>query len=135
MPAMPDAIEAAVAACSAADDKKARDLVILEVADVLAVVDVFMLATMSSDRQLSAVVDEIERSLREDHDRRPLRREGTPASGWVLLDYGDVVCHLMLSEQRDFYALERLWSDVDRFDPSTGERRTNALAATADAEA
>lgn len=122
MPATQEAVEAAVAACGAADDKQAGDLQIIEVADVLAIVDVFMLATATNDRMLKAVVDAIEDRLRADLDRKPVRREGTPDSGWVLLDYGDIVCHLFSSEQRNFYSLERLWSDVPRYDPVTGER-------------
>jgi ribosome-associated protein len=121
LPADQGSVELAVAAARAADDKKARELSILEVADILAVVDLFVLASAGSDRQLKAVADEIERVLREEHDRRPARREGTPASGWVLLDYGDVVCHLFSTEQRDFYSLERLWSDVPRRDPLSGD--------------
>lgn len=116
MPPAQESIDTAIAAVVAAEGKKATDPVILEVADVLAVVDVFMIASASSDRQLKAVVDEIERLLAQEQGRKPLRREGTPGSGWVLLDYGDVVCHLFLAEQREFYALERLWADVPRHD-------------------
>ncbi len=122
MPALQYSVDLAVAAATAADDKKARDLAILEVADILAVVDLFVLVTVGSDRQMKAVADAIEEALREGFDRKPARREGTPASGWVLLDYGDIVCHLFNAEQRDFYALERLWADVPRRDPATGER-------------
>ena len=65
------------------------------------------------------MAEKIEERLRGS-DRKPLRREGTPASGWVLLDYGDLVCHLFSAEQRDFYSLERLWADVPRRDVLTG---------------
>ena len=123
MPALPDAVEAAVAACRAADDKQATDVAILEVADILKVVDLFVLASTANDRQLKAVMDEIEHVLHTELDRKPLRREGEPSSGWALLDYGDVVCHLFSEEARDFYALERLWSDVPRLDPATGQQR------------
>ncbi|MCC5948955.1 MAG: ribosome silencing factor [Nitriliruptoraceae bacterium] len=119
MPATEEAVALAVAAADAADDIKATDLALLDVADLLALVDVFVLATASSDRQLRAIGERIEERLRE-HDRKPLRREGTPAAGWLLLDYGDVVCHLFSSEQRDFYALDRLWADVPRLDVRTG---------------
>lgn len=122
MPAEPDAVRAALAAVEAAGEKKATDPVVLEVADVLALVDVFAIASAGNERQLKAVVDEIERVLKEDLDRRPLRREGSPQSGWVLLDYGDLVCHLFLPDQREFYALERLWSDVPRRDLGSGEQ-------------
>lgn len=121
MPVPQDSVAAAVLACRAAEDKKATDLAILEVADVLTLVDLFVLATARNDRQLKAVVEAVERRLIEELGRRPLRVEGTPMSGWVLLDYGDVVCHLFDTEQREYYALERLWSDVPRRDPATGE--------------
>lgn len=122
MPATDEAVALAVTAADAADDRKATDLAILEVADILAVVDLFLLATASSDRQLKAVADRIEERLHEDHDRQVLRREGTPASGWMLLDFGDLVCQLFADEQRDYYALDRLWADVPRRDVLTGER-------------
>ena len=121
MPAENDAIQFAVEAADAADDKKATDLTILEVADVLAVVDLFLLATTTSDRQLKAVAESIEERGRE-QDRKPLRREGKAESGWLLLDFGDVVCHLFSREQREFYSLERLWADAPRIDVATGER-------------
>jgi ribosome-associated protein len=121
VPATDEAVELAVAAADAADDKKATDLSILEVADILALVDVFLLVTTASDRQLKAVVDAIEERLREDHGRKVLRREGTAEGGWMLLDYGDLVCHLFSTEQREFYSLDRLWSDVPRRDVRTGE--------------
>ena len=121
VPAEPDAIELAVAVAAAADDKKAADLLLLEVADVLAVVDVFLLATASSDRQLKAVADAVEERGRE-LGRRPQQREGRAESGWLLLDFGDVVVHLFSEEQREFYSLERLWADVPRIDTTTGER-------------
>jgi ribosome-associated protein len=120
VPATADAIALAVAAADAADDKKATDLTILDVADLLAVVDLFLLVTTTSDRQLRAVSDGIEERLRQD-GRKPVRREGEPSSGWVVLDFEDVVCHLFSTEQREFYALERLWADVPRYDPRTGE--------------
>lgn len=120
VPADRQAIAAAVTACRAADDKQATDLAVIDVADLLALVDVFVLASARTDRQLKAVAEAIEDALR-DEGRKPLRREGTPESGWYLLDYGDVVCHLFTQEQRTFYALERLWADVPQLDPMTGE--------------
>jgi ribosome-associated protein len=122
VPATDEAVELAVAAADAADDIKATDLTILEVADLLTLVDVFLLVSTSSDRQLKAVTDSIEERLQRDHDRKPLRREGTAEGGWLLLDYGDLVCHLFSTEEREFYALDKLWADVPRRDPRTGER-------------
>jgi len=121
VPAHPDAVALAVAAAAGADDKKATDVAILEVADLLAVVDLFVLATTRNERQLKAAIESIEDQARERLDRRPLRREGTPASGWVLLDFGDVVCHVFDEEHRSFYDLDTLWGDMPRRDPVTGE--------------
>jgi ribosome-associated protein len=121
VPATDEAVALALTAADAADDRKASDLQILEVADILGLVDVFLLATAGSDRQIKAVADRIEERLKDDADRRVLRREGDAASGWVLLDYGDLVCHILTAEQREFYDLERLWADVPRRDARTGE--------------
>ena len=122
MPAEPDAIELAVDLVDAAEDKKATDPLLLEVADVLAVVDVFLIVTAASDRQLRAVAESIEERARQ-RGRKPQQREGRAESGWMLLDFGDVVVHLFSHEQREFYSLERLWADVPRIDVRTGERR------------
>lgn len=130
MPATEEAVQLAVAAADAADDVKADDLALLDVSDLLVIVDVFLLASAGSDRQLKAIAERIEERLR-DQGRRPARREGTPSAGWVLLDYGDLVCHLFLAEQRGLYALERLWADVPRRDVRTGA----VLASTVDAAA
>lgn len=136
MPATAEAVETAIAATRAADDKKATDLEVLEVADLLVLVDLFALVTTANERHLKAVSEEIQRVLREEHDRKPLRVEGAPPSGWLLLDYGDVVVHLFSADQRDFYSLERLWADVPRRDPQTGEVRPPASSlAHAEADA
>lgn len=121
MPTPDESVQLAVAACDAADDIKAEDLTILEVGSLLGIVDLFVLASAGSDRQLKAIVESIEAKLRTGHDRKPLRREGIPESGWMLLDYGDIVCHVFTREQRGIYSLERLWADVPRRDVRTGE--------------
>jgi ribosome-associated protein len=119
VPATSEAVELAVAAAAAADDKKALDPLILEVADVLAVVDLFLVVSATNERQLGAIVDAIDERVAT-LGRRVLRREGEAAGGWVLLDLGDLVCHVMTVEQREHYALERLWSDVPTRDVLTG---------------
>lgn len=131
MPASDDAVALALAACEAADAKQAQDLLVLEVADVLTLVDVFVLASARNDRQLKAVVDQVQEQLREGQARKPLRREGDPSSGWVVLDYGDLVCHLFDVEQRELYGLERLWGDVPHRDPFTGEVTSHGVLAEA----
>lgn len=121
MPASDEAVALAVAAAAAAADRLATDPVFLEVADVLVVADLFLVVTAGNERQLGAVVDAIDERLHA-AGRDALRREGVPSSGWVLLDYGDLVCHVMLPEARDRYALERIWADVPQRDASTGGR-------------
>ena len=116
MPATDESLDLARVIADGAAEKKAADLAILDVAEVLGVAEVFVLATAANERQLKAVEQELERRAREDRDRKPLRREGTLESGWLLTDYGDVVVHVFLPEQRDLYALDRLWGDVPRHD-------------------
>lgn len=115
-----EAIALAVSAADAADDVKASELALLDVSNLLVIVDLFLLVTASSERQLKAAADRIEEQLRG-QDRKPSRREGAPEAGWLLLDYGELVCHLFLPEQRQLYALDRLWADVPSLDPRTGE--------------
>jgi ribosome-associated protein len=119
VPASEEAVALGVAAAAAADERSATDAVLLEVADVLVVADLFLVVSVSNERQLGAVAQAIEAALHT-LGRRALRREGTPSSGWMLIDFGDLVCHVMHGEQRDFYALERLWADVPHRDPRTG---------------
>ena len=119
MPASDEAVALGVVAAAAADERSATDVVLLEVADVLVVADLFLVVSVSNERQLGAVVQGIEDALHA-HGRRALRREGVPSSGWMLIDLGDLVCHVLHTEQRDFYALERLWADVPHRDPRTG---------------
>jgi ribosome-associated protein len=101
-------------AARAADAKGARDVVILEVAEVLIVADEFVVASAPNDRQVKAIVEEVECQVAEAGLAKPLRVEGLDDRHWVLLDYGDVVVHVFLEETREYYELERLWSDVPR---------------------
>jgi ribosome-associated protein len=119
VPASEEAVALGVAAAAAADERSATDMILLEVADVLVVADLFLVVSVSNERQLGAVAQAIEAALNT-HERKVLRREGTPSSGWLLLDFGDLVCHVLHAEQREFYALERLWADVPHRDPATG---------------
>ena len=87
---------------------------ILEVAEVLVVADEFVVVSASNDRMVKAIVDDVERALDEAGHGKPLRVEGLEDRHWVLVDYGDVVVHVFLEETREYYELERLWSDVPR---------------------
>jgi ribosome-associated protein len=103
-------VELGLAAAQAAADKLASDILLLDVSDQLVITDVFLLASAPSDRQVKAVVDEIEDRLRE-LGAKPIRREGAQEARWVLLDFADIVVHVQHEEERVFYALERLWKD------------------------
>ena len=110
MPAAPRAVELGLAAAQAAADKLATDILLLDVSEQLGITDVFLLASAPTDRQVKAVVDEVEDRLR-DLGAKPVRREGVQDGRWVLLDYADIVVHVQHQEERVFYALERLWKD------------------------
>ncbi|GAB3701885.1 ribosome silencing factor [Mariniluteicoccus flavus] len=114
MTATDHALELTRAAALAADDKQGQEIVAFDVSEQLAITDVFLVVSASSDRQVGAIVDAIEEKLREDHAAKPVRREGDRENRWVLLDYLDVVIHVQHSEERQFYALERLWHDCPR---------------------
>ena len=97
-------------AAQAAADKLATDIALIDVSERLAITDVFVVVTGGNERQVEAIVDEIEEKLRL-HGDKPIRREGRREGRWVLLDYGDIVVHVQHAEERAFYALERLWKD------------------------
>ena len=110
MPATERAVELGLAAAQAAADKLASDILLLDVSEQLVITDVFLLASAPTERQVSAVVDEIEDRLRA-LGAKPLRREGEQDGRWVLLDFAEIVVHVQHQEERVFYALERLWKD------------------------
>ena len=110
MTASPRAIELAAAASNAAADKIATDIVAIDVSSQLAIADVFVVCTGNNDRQIHAIVDSVEDELRAIGEQ-PLRREGARDGEWVLLDYFDIVVHVMSTESRKYYGLERLWRD------------------------
>jgi ribosome-associated protein len=115
MTATPRALELVRAAAEAASDKLATDLVAFDVSEQLVITDAFLLCSAANDRQVRAVVDEIEDRLRE-LGAKPVRREGERDGRWVLLDYADIVVHVQHTEERAFYALERLWRDCPTID-------------------
>ena len=104
------AVELVVTAARAASDKLASQIVAFDVSDQLAITDAFLIASGSNDRQVKAIVDAVEEKLRE-VGAKPLRREGERDGRWVLIDYGEIVVHIQHEEERQFYALERLWRD------------------------
>jgi ribosome-associated protein len=108
--ASPRAVELAIAAAEAASDKLADDILAFDVSDQLFITDIFVLCSASNDRQVKSVVDEIEHRLKQ-LGERPVRREGEREGRWVLLDYAEIVVHVQHTEDRMYYALERLWKD------------------------
>jgi ribosome-associated protein len=109
-------------AAAAAADKLGTDIVAYDVSDQLAITDVFLVVTASNERQVGAVVDGIEEALRG-VGARPVRREGDRRLRWVLLDYLELVVHVQHSEERQYYALERLWHDCPTIDLGVDVRR------------
>jgi ribosome-associated protein len=101
-------------AARAADAKKAQDIVILDVGEILGIVESFVIASAPNSRLVRAIVDEVEREVFERTGDKPRAVEGLRDASWVLLDYGDLVVHVFLAETREFYDLERLWADVAR---------------------
>lgn len=108
-------LQLVTAAAAAAADKLAKDVVAFDVSERLAITDVFLLATGSSDRQVGAIVEAVEEALLE-LGAKPTRREGVRDGRWVLLDFVDLVVHVQHAEEREFYGLERLWRDCPVID-------------------
>ena len=96
-----------------ASESLASDIEVLDIRKLSTIADFFVIGSADNVRQLRAIGEAIERGLRED-GVRPDRREGTPDTGWIVLDYGDVIAHLFTTEQRAFYRLEEVWADAQR---------------------
>ena len=111
-----DAQNVAVIAARAADDKQGSNIIVLNVGDVLAITEMFVIVSASNSRQLRTIANEITAKIREETDRPLLRSEGMAEQQWVLLDYGDVVVHIFSEDIREFYEIERLYQDVPRVD-------------------
>ena len=107
-----DARARAQIAARAADDKKGEDVLILDVAPIMGIVECFVIASASNTRLVRSIVDEVEREVFEHTDEKPRAVEGLRDASWVLLDYGDLVVHVFLAETREYYGLERLWADA-----------------------
>ncbi|WP_072802477.1 ribosome silencing factor [Rhodococcoides yunnanense] len=122
MTATDEAVNVARIAALAADDKLATDVVVLDVSEQLVITDCFVIASAPNERQVSSIVENIEDKLRE-AGFKPVRKEGTREGRWALLDFVDVVVHVQHNDERNFYALERLWKDCPTVDvPGLGER-------------
>ncbi|NLG20447.1 MAG: ribosome silencing factor [Actinomycetales bacterium] len=110
MAATQRALDLARAAAHAAQEKLAEEVIGLDVSGQLALTDVFVIASAPAERQVASIVDAVEERLLE-LGAKTLRREGQREGRWVLMDFGDIVVHVMHTEDREFYDLERLWKD------------------------
>ncbi|HTR42130.1 MAG TPA: ribosome silencing factor [Pseudomonadales bacterium] len=100
-----------------ADNKKAENIVILDVRDLSSVTDYFVIASGTSEPHLRAIVEEITGKLRDEHDIRPIRVDGSTQTAWVALDFFDVIVHVMRTDARERYDLEGLWGDAKKVKP------------------
>ena len=103
--------ELAIIAAKALDEKKGKEISAIEITDLTTLADFFVIATGTSNTQINALCDAVEKALKEQAGEDPLRREGHRDGTWVLLDYGCLAVHVFSQEAREFYSLERLWSD------------------------
>jgi len=100
-----------------ADDKKAEDIVVLDVKKISSITDYFVIASGTSEPHLRAISDEVIDKLREDYDLRPRAIDGNLQAAWLVLDYFDVIVHIMRNDVREHYDLESLWGDAPRVRP------------------
>ena len=106
----------AIIAAQAANEKKATDIMVQEVRELIGVTDYFVIATAANSRQVDAIIDEIEDELREKAGIKPSHWEVSPDGSWSLLDYGNIVVHVFMPETREYYRLEALWNDAPTVD-------------------
>ena len=99
---------------AAAEEKKAADIVLLQVGDVSYLADYFVIITGFSRTQLNAIAESIEDYLEQEHNLRPIRVSGKKEGGWIVQDYGDVIAHIFLPEEREYYNLEAFWGHAER---------------------
>lgn len=110
--------ELALIAVKALDEKRGKEIAAIEITDLTTLADYFVIASGSSNTQINALCDAVEKALKEQAEEVPLHREGHRDGTWVLLDYGPVCVHVFSQEAREFYDLERLWQDGKRLDLS-----------------
>ncbi|PXA78675.1 ribosome silencing factor [Auritidibacter sp. NML120636] len=103
-------------AAQAADSKQGEHISAVDVAARLGITDAFLFVSASSERQVKALTEEIEDALRQQEDLKPIRREGTEEARWILLDYGHFVVHIQHREERELFALDRLWAEAPQIE-------------------
>ena len=122
MAATDRALDLAKVAALAAEDKLANTITGIDVSDQLPLTDVFLIVSATNERQVGAIVDEVEDKLRE-AGVKPVRREGAREGRWVLIDFGDLVVHVQHEDEKNFYELERLWKDCPEIELGVVKRR------------
>jgi len=108
-----------------ADNRKAEDIVVLDVRELSSVTDYFVIASGTSEPHLRAIVEEITGKLRDEYDIRPIRTDGSMQAAWVALDFFDVIVHVMRADARERYDLEGLWGDAKRLKPRARKAAAN----------
>ncbi|MBC7291042.1 MAG: ribosome silencing factor [Actinotalea sp.] len=121
MAATDRALDLAYTAAHAASDRKAQEIIALDVSDRLVLTDVFLIASGTNERQVGAIVDAVEEAMHR-AGAKAVRREGVREGRWALLDYGDVVVHVQHADDRLYYNLERLWADCPAIELPEGAR-------------
>jgi ribosome-associated protein len=106
-----------------ADNRKAENIVVLDVRDLSSVTDYFVIASGTSEPHLRAIVEEVTGKLRDDYGLRPVRMDGSVQGSWVVLDFFDVIVHIMRADVRERYDLESLWGDAARMKPKKKKSR------------
>jgi ribosome-associated protein len=129
LPATEESLELVHAAAAAAAEKLAHNVVAVDVSERLALTDAFVVASAPNDRQVGAIVEAVEEALRR-KGVKPARREGSGTNRWVLLDFIDIVVHVLHNEERDFYGFERLWRDCPLI--PLGDEVTSRIEAASD---
>ena len=132
MSATPDAIELARTAARAAAERKAEQIIAIDVSERLALTDVFLIVSGANDRQVRSIVDAVDEAMFKAGAKRKMR-EGFDEARWVLIDYGDIVVHVQQTEDREFYSLERLWRDCPLIDlPTDADAADGAVRGAGD---
>lgn len=108
----PDALRISTIVARAADEKQASDVIVLDVGEILAITDLFVVASANNRRQVRTISDAITDAVRKETGRSPLSSEGVAEQQWILIDYGSVVVHIFDDETRRFYEIERLYRDA-----------------------
>ena len=133
MTATDEAIAMATVAARATAAKLAEDVVVIDVSGQLVITDCFVIATGANDRQVNAIVDEVEEKMRR-AGYKPARREGAREGRWVLLDYIDVVVHIQHRDEREYYSLDRLWRDCPVVPVELEDGADGAVESTEDSQ-